>query len=154
MGYHTFKDNENKKLEYFLWMSNSQLLRAVNAIHFYIDGTFDIVPNNFSQILVVMTNDPVTNHPKPLAYILLNCKDEEGYRIAIRSFKELLTNHGMRKIKVESITLDFETALMNGVKESFPRVKIIGCLFHLKNALWRGPASSRVVRGFFVRPAG
>jgi len=139
-----YKNKENKRLEYLLWISNSQVLRAINASHYYIDGTFDIVPKGFTQILVVMTNDPVTNHPKPLAYMLLSSKDEEMYNIALRGLKEVLTNHGTRKIKLQSITLDFETALINSVKTNFTNVKIIGCLFHLKNALWRWARSNKL----------
>jgi len=85
------KNKEYKKIEYLIWISNSQNLRAMNAKHFIIDGTFDITLYGFAQTIVVITNDLVTSHPKPLAYILLSSKDEEAYRI------ELLTNHGTRK---------------------------------------------------------
>jgi len=112
-------------------------LRAIGASHYYIDGTFDTVPKGFLQKLVIMTNDPITNHPKPLAYILLTSKDEELYNMALRGFKEIITNHGTRKINLTSVTLDFEVALINSVRLNFPDIKIIGCLFHLKNALWR-----------------
>ena len=89
------------------------------------------------QLLVLMTNDPVTSHSKPLLFILLSTKDEEIYRLALRGFREFITNHGNRKIALESITIDFEITLMNGVESIFPNVKKIGFLFHFKNALWR-----------------
>jgi len=91
-----------------------------------------------------MTNDLITNHPKPLAYILLSTKDEECYELALRAFKELLTNHGTRKINLEGVTLDFELGLINAVKKIFPSIKIIGCLFHLKNSLWRWARSNKL----------
>ena len=131
------QDKENKKIEYMIWISNSQILRAIQTSHFYIDGTFDTVPLGFMQMLVVMTNDPITYHPKPLAYILLNGKCEEIYKISLRAFKEILTNHGNRELGLKSVTLDFEVALLNAVSFNFPNIKTIGCLFHLKNALWR-----------------
>ncbi|EGZ27081.1 hypothetical protein PHYSODRAFT_475293 [Phytophthora sojae] len=35
------------------------------------------------------------------------------------------------------IACDFEQARMNAVKHQFPRAKVIGCLFHFKQALRR-----------------
>jgi len=100
-----------------------------------MDGAFDIAPQGFAQMLVIMTNDPVTHHPKPLAFILLSTKDEEGNIQALRGLKDLLINYGTRKINLQSITIDFEKAIINAVKFIFPEIKIIGCLFHFKNAL-------------------
>jgi len=35
------------------------------------------------------------------------------------------------------VTVDFEPGLVNAVQSSFADIRIIGCLFHLKQALWR-----------------
>jgi len=141
---YVLKGQEIKKLQYLIWVSNSQMLRAINAPHYYIDGTFDVVPHDFAQMLVVMTNDPITDHPKPLAYLLLSSKDEEIYTDSLKSLLDILTNYNTRKINLRSITLDFECAMMNAVRKTFPETKIIGCLFHLKNALWRWARANKL----------
>ena len=70
-------------------------------------------------------------------YILFTSKDEELCIMALRGFKEIITNHGTRMINLGSITSNFEVALINSVRLTSPDIKIIGCLFHLKDALWR-----------------
>jgi len=70
---YVLKGKENKKPEH-LWISNSQALRAIAASHYSIDGTFDTVPKGFLQKLVIMMNNSITNHPKPLAYIYFTHK--------------------------------------------------------------------------------
>ena len=85
------KDKKDIKIEYFIWFSNSQSLRARRTNHFFIDGTFDVAPFGFSQLITILTNDVITNYPKPLAYILLSSKDEEAYSMALKHYKDLLT---------------------------------------------------------------
>ena len=63
------------------------MLRARCAEHFFIDGTFDIAPYGYSQVLTIMTNDIVVNYPKPLAYILLTSKDEEAYTLCFDHYR-------------------------------------------------------------------
>ena len=46
------KGKEIKKLEYFIWISNSQCLRAINAKHYFIGGNFDICSKGFSIVSI------------------------------------------------------------------------------------------------------
>ena len=66
----------------------------------------------------------------PGAYILLNSKFENSYIIVLKALKKILTCEDSVKLNVYSITLDFKEALMNAVNKVFPKIRIVGCLFH------------------------
>ena len=38
---------------------------------------------------------------------------------------------------VKHITIDFEKALWSALRQIFPAVKIMGCVFHWTQAVWR-----------------
>ena len=48
-----------------------------------------------------------------------------------------MTKYNSIEIKLETITVDFETALINALREIFKNIKIIGCYFHYMQALDR-----------------
>ena len=51
--------------------------------------------------------------------------------------KDILSNFGTLESKLKYITLDFEVVLIKVVQVIFPQVKLIGCLFYFKQAMWR-----------------
>ena len=55
-----------------------------NTKHFYIDGTFDCVPYSYKQLLIVMFNDPYTDHIVPGCFMLLNSKKKEAYEFIFK----------------------------------------------------------------------
>ena len=59
------------------------------------------------------------------------------------------------KFDPETIGVDFEQAFINALRECFPNAKIIGCLFHWKQAIRRkmiGLGIPKVVVSYFMRP--
>ena len=59
------------------------------------------------------------------------------------------------KFDPETIGVDFEQAFINALRECFPNAKIIGCLFHWKQAIRRkmiGLGIPKEVVSYFMRP--
>jgi len=131
-------------MEYFIWSSNSQLLRAQKALHFFIDGTFDIKPYGFTQLICIITNDILTDFPKPLFYILSNNKEQITYEQIYEDLHYLLKTKEELDITLSQITVDYEKGQINALRKAFPKIRLIGCLFHLKQALWRWARSNRL----------
>jgi hypothetical protein len=73
-----------------------------------------------------MFNDLYADIIAPGAFILLNSKHQTTYEIAFNNFKNILTNIDLMNIGLESVTIDFEEALVNGFKKCFQNVRIIG----------------------------
>jgi len=103
----------------------------------YFDGTFTIVPSEYNQSLTIAIRDPITDFIKPAMWAILNTKDEESYYQTFRIIKDIVSSSGALNWNLTSITLDFETGLFNGFQRVFPNTRIIGCLFHFKQALFR-----------------
>ena len=133
-----------KKIEYYIWASNSQILRAQKADHIYIDGTFDYKPFAFSQLICIITNDLVIEYPKPLFYILVNNKEQVMYENFFLEIYHILTNNKKLPLHLKGITVDFEQAQINALNVVFPNISLTGCLFHLKQAMWRWCRSNRL----------
>ena len=69
----------------------------------------------------------------PIFYILLQSKTEWTYWDALH---EVLLSTDL-KLDPANIHYDFEKGLINAIKDQFPNAKVVGCLFHFKQALYR-----------------
>ena len=125
---------------YIIWASPTQLCRLRSTEHWYIDGTFRICPNPFNQLLIIMCKDPMTNTASPDCFMLINSKTGNSYRKVFDSFRALLTCYDKVQLKLKSATVDFEQGLHLGFNQAFHGVRLIGCLFHFKQALHRQAA--------------
>ncbi|RLN89199.1 hypothetical protein BBJ28_00025969 [Nothophytophthora sp. Chile5] len=97
----------------------------------FIDGTFKMVPRPFTQCLIVMVKDPGVDVDVPAMYVLMDSKQQDAYWHALRC----VIIQTDRLLEPATVTYDFERGLMNAITEQFPLVKIVGCLFHWKQAL-------------------
>jgi len=104
-----------------------------NAKHLFIDATFAVTPKPFYQCLVVMIFDDILQIYIPILYILTTNKSKKMYRNAL----EWIFKLSGRRINPQTVTCDFELALINAIQGIFPFSKINGCLFHWKQAIWR-----------------
>ena len=80
-----------------------------------------------------MAFDNTTGVYVPILYILMTKKTEEYYLHAIHCLM-VVSDY---KLKPNSITCDFERALMNAFRTKFPNADMYGCLFHFKQVLRR-----------------
>ena len=77
-------------------------------------------------------NDSTSSYV-PVMYILLQGKLEFEYKHALQQ----LMNCSDNKCQSLTVTCDFEKALHNSVRKQLGKGKILGCLFHFKQALRR-----------------
>ena len=126
-----YPENENKPIlhHHIIWCSPFFIKQMQNAIHMYIDGAY-IFPNGFKQTIIILFYDIITKSRYPGAFILLNNKLYQGYLIAFNAFNNIIIKYNSIKIKLETISIDFEDALINALQIIFPKVKLIGCFFH------------------------
>ena len=131
---------EHKKkymnLEYIIWANDENIQRIRKSHHLYIDGTFHH-PKEFSQMIIIMYKDIITDQKIPGFYILINGKLEIFYDILFQSLINIITNNNKIELLIESIVTDSESALINIVEKYFPKVQRISCYFHYTQDLLR-----------------
>ncbi|OWY97538.1 hypothetical protein PHMEG_00031912 [Phytophthora megakarya] len=116
-----------------------RLLRYSNSA-IYIDGTFKMVPAPLRQCLIVIVKDLGVDVYVPAMYVLMDSKHQDAYWNAL-NFVIIQTG---RLLEPSTVTCDFEKGLMNAVTDQFPLVKIVGCLFPMKQALHRKMIELRI----------
>jgi len=131
------KGNTDREYRIWIWSSEFQLSRLRLTNHFFIDGTFGIVPTGYSQLVNIAIIDKSTEDVIPICWILTTSKDYQCYKYVLYHFRELVTRSNRIKWSLDYVTVDFEEGLMKAITDNFPETRIIGCLFHLKQALWR-----------------
>ena len=102
------------------------------ATTWFVDGTFRLVKAPFMQLFVIqafVTNDECSKNI-PLAFVLMS-------RRTMVDYVEVLNRicHSLPSISVQVITLDYERAAWNAIKQVIPDVQIKGCLFHYAQVL-------------------
>ena len=119
----------------FVGFSHRILLKKIRTrSHFFFDGTFKVVPNMFDQLLNGMIWDEEEQTYIPLLWILMTGRTEFLYNYALNL---IASAAGQARLSPLSITCDFELPLMNAFSKQFSLVNVNGCLFHLKQAVFK-----------------
>ena len=108
-------------------------LTKCGALNMFIDCTFRCVPKGFYQLMVIMVYCPAHQLFIPVFFVLLQSKDEDVYQHAIMMF---IAATGWTA-DATTVTVDYEQALIKTAATQFRGSKIIGCLFHWKQAIRR-----------------
>lgn len=116
-----------------------QLLHYEN-ISLFVDGTFRIVPRSFKQCIVIMVYDRGSKLYVPVFFILATSKSSDTYWNSL----QFVSNACGVKLKPKEVVCDFERALITAVGDWFDGVRIIGCLFHFKQAVRRRMKKERL----------
>ena len=130
------KGNLDRTYKIWIWSSEFQLGRLRLANHIFIDGTFGIVPQGYRQLVNFAIIDKTSEYVIPVCWIFMSSKDYQCYKFCLYHLRELVTRSNMIRWTLKYITVDFEAGLMKAVNEIFPEARLIGCLFHFKQALW------------------
>jgi len=120
--------------EYAIYCSVIQGKLLKNSIHWHLNGIFYVVPERFFQLLVILIYSEDTDLYIPVCFVLCSSKNKEIYA---QIFRDLSVNILHQEAQVERITLDFESAEIQGIKTVFHQVELLGCKFHLQQALRR-----------------
>lgn len=98
--------------------------------NWFIDGTFKVSPSVFCQVFTIQAL--LGTAVLPMVYALLPDKTEHSYTRLFQKLAELQPS-----LNPLSIMADYEKASQNACVHVFPAVKVVGCLFHLGQSLWR-----------------
>jgi len=123
--------NDSKIKDELVVFTTPYLLSLMEkSSHGFLDGTFKCAPAGYYQIVTLLILNSETGIYTPIDYFFLTSKNQDLYENMFLSLQMLLT-----KYKISSgmiyITLDFERGLMNTFSAIFPKIKVIGCFFHL-----------------------
>ena len=100
-----------------------------NAKVWISDGTFKVVPKEFSQLYVI--HGKIFNKDFPLAYILMKNRTEAMYSKVLSILKE-------NNVKFpQYLIIDFEIQSFNAFKKASKETTIKFCLFHFGQCIWR-----------------
>ena len=102
----------------------------------FIDGTFDVAPSGFKQLLIIMVYLPKHKIFYPAAYITLTGKSEALYHHAFANLNVLATQQDL-PLKPKLVMSDFEAGMRNAVKKvwNLKEEQMVGCFFHYVKAL-------------------
>lgn len=118
-----------------------------NSSEWYVDGTFQVSPLLYKQILTIN----IIFHGKnlPIVYTFLPNKQEITYT----KFFEMLLNNEIKCIeRPVGFIVDYELAIINSIDKSF-ECKISGCYFHYVQSMWRNVSTKGLIPLFNNDPA-
>ena len=117
-----------------IFATRHQLDLLNRAKSWYVDATFKLCRQPFTQLLTVNAFVRADDYVKqvPLVFVLMSGKRKRDYRAVFRELLELLPSPALRQV-----TLDFECAVWKVLRQLLPDVKLLGCVFHWTQALWR-----------------
>ena len=98
--------------------------------HWFMDGTFKVVPELFFQLYTIhaLHNSQVI----PCVYALLPNKQQLIYTAFFQVLRDAHDN-----LNPESVLVDFELAAKNVLRPTFPDTELQGCLYHLSQCVYR-----------------
>jgi hypothetical protein len=111
----------------------------------YFDGTFDVVPRMFKQMVTIN----VIHRGKciPILYALLTNKSEKIYTKLLKLIFEN-ENSNIQIVAPKFFMVDFEKAIVNSVEKYFPATTVKLCYFHFTQSMWRNVQKKGLVDDF------
>ena len=123
-------------------------LLNVNRLALFADGTFKYSPRFFNQMYTFFVFN--NGFYLPIAHFLLINKTQATYANMLQILIKECEKNGFSftdKLRNGSIMLDFEKAMINAAKISFPGCQIQGCKFHLCQSWWKKNQEPRPITG-------
>ena len=97
----------------------------------YLDVTFKVVKNPFSQLFSIhaFVKHGSACKQVPLVFVLMSKRRNSDYLLVLKEIQNILPSN--------LYVLDFEIAMWATIPNVFPEVSFMGCAFHWKQAVWR-----------------
>lgn len=112
-----------------------------NRRHFFMDGTFRVVPyGDFSQLLVI--HAAFFDKTIPFIYVLMTRKTQAAYTHLFRCIDDEIL-----PLNPSSFMTDYEVAMRNALGTVYPEAQMYGCWFHFCQAVKRHASQ---IGGFLV----
>lgn len=121
--------------EFVILVNNPMLKNLSNCNQWFIDATFKVAPKGFKQILNILVFIPQLQIFYPSCFILMTHKSQNLYQFVFENLK-VISESLKFKLDPKFIMVDFEDALRNALKISFPNIQLGGCYFHFVKALY------------------
>ena len=120
---------------HLMFATDQQLQFLSRAKSWYIDGTFKLCRQPFTQLLTINAFVKYEDHAKqvPLLFVLMSGRKKNDYCKVFKQLLEILQSAPAATL----ITVDFEKAVWAALRQVIPQAKLQGCVFHWTQALWR-----------------
>lgn len=129
------KDIKHKGQRHIILATALQLEYLSRAKVWFLDGTFKVVREPFSQLFTIHSFIKVGSGMKqvPLCFVYMSGKKQSDYKIVLKTILSLLESAPA----VEECIMDFERAIWSSIRTVLPNVGIHGCWFHWAQAVFR-----------------
>ncbi|XP_068250151.1 uncharacterized protein [Palaemon carinicauda] len=120
---------------HLVFATEGQCQLLAKAKRWYVDGTFKVVRQPFTQLFSIHAFMKYDGNVKqmPLVFVLMSGKRRKDYKKVFSRIKEILGE----QLKVQEVILDFEASVWRAIPDVFPDVVMRGCAFHWGQAVWR-----------------
>jgi len=115
--------------------AKAKITDTVYALCRYVDGTFKIVREPFTQMFSIhafVTKDGELKQ-LPLAFALMSRRRTKDYKRVLTALIKRLPC----RPRVQAVVSDFEAAVWKAVGKVLPGVQHRGCAFHFAQSVWR-----------------
>lgn len=120
---------------HLVFATSDQLCLLKNAKTWYMDGTFKIVKEPFTQLFSIhafLKGENGNIKQTPLVMVLMSRRKTKDYIAVLRAILELMNG----ETSMEKAVLDFEAAAWKACRKVLTS-NIQGCSFHWTQAIWR-----------------
>ena len=128
-------DVQKNGTRHLIFATDAQLELLSNARTWYVDATFKVIKQPFSQLFSIhaFVKKDCELMQAPLAFVVMSRRRRKDYKRVLRVLIAALP----RRPRVQVVVSDFEAAVWSAAREVLPGVVQRGCAFHFSQAVWR-----------------
>lgn len=120
---------------HLVFATADQLELLAQAKCWYTDATSKVVRKPFMQLFsihaVIQSGENVKQIP--LVFALMSQRRKKDYKAVLKAIKQAVP----MEPKLTRVLMDFEAPMWLAFQKRFPGVRVMGCTFHWRRALWR-----------------
>ncbi|KAL8610282.1 hypothetical protein ACOMHN_062014 [Nucella lapillus] len=126
------QDGEDNKI--LIFATDNAVARICSSESVFMIGTFYTCPRLFYQLFSIHVE--CNGQLFPMMFTFLPDKSQLTYQRLFRLMKARAAVMGL-EFAPSKVRTDFEQAIIMSVRLEFPRARVVGCLFHFCQALWK-----------------
>ncbi|KAJ8562027.1 hypothetical protein ON010_g7654 [Phytophthora cinnamomi] len=131
---HDERENLSKPTRSIGWAHPSLInLLRYSGTTIFVDGTFRCVLSGYKQCVDFMVHDRASGLFVPVYYVSSTSRSGDSYSEMVH----VVVQGTDQQLEPAEVVCDFESALIEAIPTQFPNAIVLGCLFHLKQALRR-----------------
>ena len=127
-------DIQTQSARHILFATERQMALLRNVKTWYVDATFEVVREPFSQLFSIhgFVRSGEATKQVPLLYCVMSRRRRKDYVAVFSKVMELVGD-----ARVKRLLTDFEQAVWRAVTAVMPNVELKGCSFHYAQAVFR-----------------